>query len=436
MALTELINSPSSNVFRRAYIKRKSATTGLYESDWQSISPYVIKWGSIRSGVDDVRLNRFVQSGINLTVNNNDGKFNDENNRNSLWSGYLTRVGTLVKIEAGYETNENSIGWGFPWGQAWGATTEYPTDSSQGIFIMNQEMPISTDNKIKLPCSSLKSVFDGVKANEITGLGATNTASGLVEIIKNHTDGSGNFIFRQYISDTSWDIQATTNNYNVATSTSLDNKGSAWDFMVKLSEAEGYVLYIDRFGHIHFSDRTENTTASQFSFFGQGFPKQNVIKLDAYREALNKVYSSIRLKHLQADTNTSYVTAGTTTVISPDNVQWKYGADIYNFENTFIQDTATAQTIADNLFDEFSEVKNELDFKAKFHPSIDILDRVDMNYYSYDLAGKTLWDGFNWDEANWAVEGDNFDWDNKQFKILSKNLNLDNFSETFKVREI
>ncbi|MCK5358554.1 MAG: hypothetical protein KAJ48_09180 [Elusimicrobiales bacterium] len=432
--LTELINQPSSDVFRRAYIKRKLATTGLYESEWQSISPYVIKWGSIRSGVDDVRLNRFVQSGINMVVNNNDGKFNDENNRNSLWHNYLTRYGTLLKIEAGYKTHEN-VGWGFPWGFGWGLSHEYPTDSCQGIFVMDQEMPITTDNKINLNCSSLQSVFDGVKANEIVGLGPTNTASGFITLIKNHWVG-GKYIFRQYISDTSWNIQSTSNYYNLGTTTTLDNEGSVWDFMVKLSESEGYVLYIDRFGHFHFSDRTPNTTASQFSFYGQGFPKQNIIKFNSYREAFNRVYSGIRLKHLQADTNTSYVSAGTTTVISPDNVQWKYGADVYKFENTFIQNTTTAQTIANNLFNKHSVVKNELNMIAKFNPALMPLDYIDVNYHSYDLVGKTLWDGFNWDEDSWANESENFDWDAKNFKILSKNFNIDNFSENYRMREV
>lgn len=436
MALADLINAPVSTVFRRAYIKRKSSVTGLYESTWQSITPYVIRWGNIRTGIDDVRLNRFTLSGISLQVDNKLGKFNDENNANSLWSGYLTRYGTLLKIEAGYQTMPGGDGWGMPWGDSWGGgATEYPTTTTQGIFIMDQEVPITPDNKITLNASSLKSIFDGVKANEIAGLGATQTASNLLAKIRDHTAG-GSYIFRQYISAASWDIQATTNNFNIAASTSLDNEGTAWDFMTKLAEAEGYVLYINRLGVLVFSDRTPNTSASQFSFYGQGFARPNIIRVDSYRESFNKLYNNIRLKHLSPDTTTSYVVAGTTTSITPANVQWKYGARIYEFENTWANNTAAAQAIVNNMFTEFSSVKNEAILKTKFHPEIDPLDRVDVSHYSYNLANKTLWDGFDWGGEKWAEEGENFDWDEKAFKVLSKSINLDDFSEQFHLREV
>lgn len=436
MGLTELINNPVSRVFRRAYIKRRSASTGLLETDWQEITPYVIRWGNIQTGLDDVRLNRFNLSGANLVGDNKDGVLNDENNFNSLWYGYLTRYGSLLKIEAGYQTLPNAEGWGFPWGFAWGATTEFPTDPTQGIFILDQEIPISSTNQVQVQASSLKSIFDGVKANEVSGLGPTQTASELIETIRDHTDGSGSYVFRQYISAASWLIQTTTNYYNIATSTALDNEGTIWDFMVKMAEAEGYVVFINRFGQLVFGDRTPNTTASQFSFYGQGFARPNVISVQSYREALNKVYNSIRLKYKPEDTTTSYITAGTTTVITPSNVQWKYGARVYSLENTWIVNTATAQTIANGLFTEFSPVKGEVDLTAKFHPELDPLDRVDVSHYSYSLANKTLWDSFDWDGDNWAVEGENFDWDNKAFKVIAKSLNLDDFSETFKLREV
>lgn len=439
MGLTELINQPVSKVFRRAYIKRKSVTTGLYEADWVNITPYVIKWGSITCGVDDVRLNRFTLGGISLQVDNSTGKFNPETNANSLWYGYLTRYGTLLKIEAGYQTLPGSAGWGDAWGFAWGAdSTEYPDTPTQGIFIIDQEIPITDNNQISLVASSLKSVFESVKATEVAGIGAVQTASDLITLIRDHTDGAGTAIFQQFISTGAWSIQSTTNNYNFATSTSLavQDLGTVWGFMEKLAESEGYVLYINRLGSLVFSDRTTNTSTSQFSFYGQGFPRQNIIKVTNHREALNKVYNAIKLKYLSPDTTASYVTAQTSTAISPANVQWKYGARIYEFENTSIANTATAQAIVDNMFTEFSEVKSEVDLVAKFHPEIDPLDRVDVSHYSYSLVGKTLWDTFDWDDDEWAIEGDNFDWDGKLFKVLSKTINLDNFSENLKMREV
>jgi hypothetical protein len=90
----------------------------------------------------------------------------------------------------------------------------------------------------------------------------------------------------------------------------------------------------------------------------------------------------------------------------------------------------------DRLFTEFSAVKSEVDLVSKFHPELDPLDRVDVNHYSYSLADKALWNGFNWGGSMWSREGENFDWDGKQFKILSKSIDLNNFTETFKMREL
>jgi len=62
---------------------------------------------------------------------------------------------------------------------------------------------------------------------------------------------------------------------------------------------------------------------------------------------------------------------------------------------------------------------------------------VEFSYRSYDLVEQTLWDQFNWDEADWADEsGEIFDWDNIEFKILSKNVNLDNFTTQFILRRL
>lgn len=419
-----LIRRPIHTAFRKAYVKRRDATTALYETTWYDITEFVKKWGSYRTAIDDLRLNRFTQSGITLTMRNDTGAFNTEDNINSIWNGYLTRYKSLIKIEGGYYDGKADI-------------TGLPTNPSLGIFIMNDEIPIDTArNQAVIKCRSLTSIFDEVRASEITGLGTTQTASQLIAKVRDHTDGSGSLIFRQIISQSSWTIQSTTNYYNFATSTALENQ-SAWDFMVKLAESEGFIVYVTRLGGIEFSDRNANTTASQFDFFGNGFPRPNIIELTEYKEAINKYYNFIRLKYQEEDTLTSYVESGSTTVINPSSTAWKYGVRTYQFENTFIPNTTTAQTISDNLLTEFGTLKNELSLEALFIPHLDISDRVGVNYRSYDITKASLWDQMFWDIDNWdAEEGENFEFEDEQFKILSISTNLDQFTTTFKLREV
>jgi hypothetical protein len=416
------IGKANMDVFRRCYIKRRSASTGLYETDWYEITEFVKNWGSFKRSVDDIRFNKFTHSAVTLTMRNDTGAFNREDNPSSIWFGYLTRYRTLVKIEGGYIDSTGA---------------ELPADPSLGIFIIADEIPIdASNNEAVVQCRSLVSVFDEVRAIEVAGLGATLTADQLIARIRDHTDGSSNFIFQQFITSTAWTIQSATTNYNLATTTTLGDL-SCWALMEKIAEAENYILLINRTGGFEFRDRSERTTTAQFSFEGLGFPNPNIIQLDSFKEALNRYYNFFRLKWLEDDTTTSYVTAGTATAISASNTAWKYGARVYDFENDFFQVTATAQSVVNNLFNQNTTVKNECMLKAKFIPHLEISDKVEISYLSYAINNDTtLWDLFNWDEANWATEGDIFDLFHDEFVISSIQTDLNSFRTNFTLREI
>lgn len=430
MGIEYEINRPVSTVFRKAYIKRRSNTTGLYESTWYEITDYIKKWGTMQNTIDSVRLNNFKHSGISITCRNDEGKFNPHGHVNSLWYGYMPRPRTLLKIEAGYEDDSG---------------TELPTDSSQGVFILTNEVPINAiNNEATLNFKSLVSMFEEELATNVAGLGATQSASDLITKMRDHTDGSGNLIFRQVISQASWTIQTTTTNYNPATTTSLDGL-SCWELMNKLAESEGYILIINRTGGFEFRDRDERTSTSQFSFYGLRHRDQNVIKLSEYLEPINKYYNYFRLKFLSPDTSTSYVTAGTTTTIDPSSTAWMYGLRKYKFENTLIPNTATAQSIADARLSQYDMIKEEIKITTNFIPHLEISDKVLFSYRSYDLGETSLWDQFDWasdtaslpEDAEWAGEsGEIFDWQNEEFKILSKITNLDKFTTDFVLRRL
>lgn len=420
--LATLITKPVATVFRRAAIKRRSVTTGLYETDWFDITDLVKSWGTFEAAVDDVRLNNFTHSGLTLVVRNDEGQFNPESNARSLWFGYLTRYRTLVRIEAGYYDEDGA---------------ELPADPTQGIYLMDGEIPISgLTNEAVLQCRSLASVFDEVRSVDVAGLGATQTADQLVARIRDHTDGAGNFVFRQFVTNTAWAIQSTTIFYNLATTGALASL-TCWGLMGKMAEAEGFILLINRTGGLEFRDRDERTTTAAVILYGQGFPRQNIIGLADYKEALDKYYNFFRFKWRPDDTATSYVMAGTQTAVSPGNLSWKYGSRVYDFENDFFQTTLTAQAVVDGLFAEFSALKEELTVVAKFLPDVEISDRVTLNYKSYDIAGTTLWDSFTWDEDNWAVDlGENFEWIEQPFKVLSRSNNLERFTTTLRLRAV
>jgi hypothetical protein len=421
MGLETEINKSSANIFRRAYVKRRSADTGLYESDWQDITAYVKKWGSISAAVDDVKLNEFTYSGISLLVSNDEAKFNREDDEQSLWNGYLTRYKSLIKIEAGYTADDG---------------TEYPTVSTQGIFIITNEIALrGNTNDVQLRGKSLISVFDEVRASDIASITGTMTASEVVTSIRDYTDGSGNYIFQQFISAGAWTIQTTTNNY-VFNDTSALQDLSCWGLMSKLSESEGNILMINRTGGFEFRNRDPRTTASSFDIRGLGYRNMHIKSIPSFKEALNKTYNYFRVKFDEADTTTSFVVAGTTTSVDASNPSWKYGQRTYEMTNIFM-DSVTADAVASNLYSLFATPKNEVSIDTKFVPHLEILDRLALYHRSYSIMGATLWDRFNWDEANWASQaGENFDFDGENYKVLSRKINLDNLTNNFILREI
>lgn len=423
-ALQTLVGRPVMSTFRRAEIKRRSASTGLFESSWTDISEFVKSWGSFESSVDDVRLNKFTQSGLTLVVRNDGGDFNIETDGNSLWNGYLTRYRTLVRIQAGYLNEDGD---------------ETPTETTQGIYILSEEVPISAEtNDAVLNCRSLVSIFDEVRAVEVAGLGTAQSASDIIARIRDHTDGSSRFVFREFITSTSWTIQTTTAQYNLATTGSLANF-TCWDLMTTLAESEGNVVLVNRTGGVEFRTRDERSSTSAFDLYGLGFPEMNIIRVAETKEALNRYFNFFRLKYLTPDTSASFVTAGTTTTVDASSTAWKYGNRVYQFEAVdLFPDTAAAQSVVDGLLsDAGSGPVKEATLMCKFLPSVEVLDRVSGNYHSFSMNGTTLWDFFDWDTGYWDAEtGENINWTDKAFKVISKVTDLDQMTTALKVQEI
>ena len=110
--INTLIKAPKSNVFRRALIKRRDATTGLFENDWVNISKDVKSYGKITQQLDSSRRYKFTFGNAKLVMENSRGEYNPHTDLGSLWYGYLNQQRTLVKIEAGYlfsQKNANGI---------------------------------------------------------------------------------------------------------------------------------------------------------------------------------------------------------------------------------------------------------------------------------------------------------------------------------------
>ena len=62
-----------SRVFRRIFVKRRDASSGLFESTWQDISIDVKNWGKIRREIDGVKYSKVKFSDVMVKMNNFSG---------------------------------------------------------------------------------------------------------------------------------------------------------------------------------------------------------------------------------------------------------------------------------------------------------------------------------------------------------------------------
>lgn len=433
ITINSIINSPVKFPFRKLEIKRRQSSDSLYEPNWQDITKYVTRWGTYETSIDDQRINQFVHSGFTFSVKNDYGEFNPEYDGASLFFGYFTRYRTLVRLSAGYTD---------------GSGNQYPSDPVQGIFIMSGEIDIAPANKeVQINCKSIVSPFQEARIVEVPNLGSTMTSSDFMSKIRDATDGSNNYLFRTFITSTSWSIQTTTTYMNLASSSAFTGDLSVWEFMNKLAEIEGFVIYATRSGGITFSDRLPNQESPVFSLNGDGWRDPNIIKINSFKEATNKLFTHIRFKYSEADTETSFLEAGTSTSIDPRSIEWKYGRRTYEIENELFQNTATAQAQIEHVIGEFSNLRNELNLDCVFMPHIEVLDMVDVNHN--ETSNTSL---YNWDQYFWAADTTTSDVSNvlfwasetsasilfrqKRFKVLSRRTNLDQFVTTFNLREV
>lgn len=468
LPILSLIKAPTSDVFRRAFIKRRDAITGLYESDWLDITSDMIKFGKVRNQVDSVRLYKFTFSNLTFTVNNKEGRFNPETFESSHWYNYLNPQRTLFKIEAGFKktTLDESTGiyarselpGQVVWDEAiWddsGSLWDYDEDSTIFIGIIKGDIPYFDTNEITFNAAPLMSVFQDFPAKNLSFYTSTGmTASRFMEGLRDQQDGFGSYIFRQFFGDTTtnWEIEATTNVYsNLNTSTSNDiYTKSTWDIIEKLSEAENFVPFISNDGKFKFKSRAVNSSSLAFEFYGAGHFNteygHTMKNNSSYGKKVSKYHSAVEVKWKNEDTTSSYELVESSYFVSPNSNPYVLGEQKLSIENFFIQSATVANLIATNIYNDYSALKTEVEFSTSFIPQLNLFDRFSISYDSSEQSQNSLWDQNNWADSVTSSDND-LVWDNtvsdpvtldgQEFKFLSLEIDLDNLETKILAREV
>lgn len=455
MAATILkeIQNPKGKVFRKLWVKRRLASTGLFETDWQEITKDVKSWGSISKSIDNVRYSRVRFSDASIVVANDYGRYNPESDESSFWYGYASQNRSMVKIEAGF-INQTCSASGI-----W-TNTFLPSDPTVFVGVLQGDIELGASNEVLLPVTPLLQVFRDFSTRNLSGLTTTGmTASQFIGVLRDQTDGAGGFIFRPFFGDTTanWNYTSSSIVYADLTSTITSAQpqvgGSdeyeqndflqmnVWDAIEKLAEAENSIPYITRDGKFKFVDRTANTTTAAFGFYGRGFNNRyhgiTIKKVNSYKTKVSDFYSRVELKWQNLATTTAVVSTQTAMVVGNNNA-WNYGHRTFSLDNNWVATVTSARTLASSIFDAVSTVNRELNFDTSFVPHLEVLDLVSLNYDSTELDPNSRWDMANWaadntntaDDLIWAG-GDAMAFVNNEFKLTAIDINLDTFECNF-----
>jgi hypothetical protein len=425
VSILSCIKRPSARVFRRLYFKRLQQN-GDYETDWQEIpGRYVKSWGNVQYSLEDIKPNHFKYSSNEMSLLNNDGYFSRETQAQSFFYGFLGIHKTLVKIDAGYIDTDG---------------TEYPTSPTLFMGVIDvKNSKYSSDNIVKFKADHISKIFDDLPADQIPGMGTTQTAHTIVGRIRDYVDGNGTEIFQKYITSGAWNLTATTAYYNPATSTSLQNE-TCWGLMKKLAEAENYVLYVDNTMSLWFKERSNIPASITFHFSGVGDANKawghTIMKSINVDDGYDRIYNRIKVKWDKDETTSSYYIYNENWTWGDSSSSYRFGVSEYSYENTFISSLTTAQNIATSIFNEFSEPKTLVTFDSKFVPQVELLDLISLTYRSHvPIDTGSLWGKFNWGSGTWGkYKSYNININNDEFYVTEVRHNLDKFVSTFKAR--
>lgn len=458
--IEKAIKAPVNNAFRRFLIKRRDEITGEFEDTWQDLSDKVKKWGKVRAAIDSERINKFRFSTMSLKCLNDRGTFNPADDKDSFWFGFGEQQRSLVRIEAGFFSDTQSSGgvWArselpsnAKWDDAMWDVDIWDADNALFTGILWGDIELDESNEVKLRVKPLSQVFRDYSARNLSGYNNSLTASDFMRLVRDHTDGSGNFIFRPFFGNTTanFEIASTTvtfSNLNTATAKDVRN-ATVWDVMEKLAEAENHVVYVDKQGVFKFQPRDAAQSTTVYELHGVGSTDNQfghtVKRINRFGKRLTKFYSRVELQFQEGDTVTSFKVKESSLAVSGANTAWNLGERTLSINNVWIPDSATADTIATTVFNEVSSFNNEIELSASFVPHLDVLDRFSVTYDSSEFDQGSLWDvnvwadsagGTNFDnELVWDESGGNaLRLDGTEFKFLEFEQDLDKLETTFK----
>jgi hypothetical protein len=154
------------------------------------------------------------------------------------------------------------------------------------------------------------------------------------------------------------------------------------------------------------------------------------------KKPYSKIFNRVRVKYEKDETTTSYYEKRETWNWGDSTSSFLYGVRTYNVENEFL-DITTAETIADNIYTQYKDLKKEIHLNSKYVPHLGLNYNVTLTHKTKIVEGDDQWYRFNWGEGIWGNRlGYNINIENEEFRIISLEHNIDRIYTKVVLREI
>lgn len=309
--------------------------------------------GSIRRSIDaaDYDIGVFTFSDLELVGLNFNGYFNEEDSRSIFPSGR-----DLCKVRVVFENVEmvrNSSGT---------VLSETITDTVTFRGLINEEgtrLDLTTET-IRFKVLSRDSVLRTTKISSgvvVSGMSFKQALEAILNVPR----------ITSVLNFDADNIQPKLN-LTIDEGDFFDDK-SVKEALDKLLFASNSVLLIEDIGDIIVKSRDPLTTRPLVSLYSKNdlHRRENVIDITAYNQGKQRMFTSVVINDFERS-NSAFVQT--------------FGLRQKKFDLDFITDSFKAQTIADELVDEFKTPKIELNVKVstELSKTIQLLDRVSVNY--------------------------------------------------------
>lgn len=355
----------------RLYFKRLLVSTGLYETEWVEITPYVVQFPAVSKSMgDNIALSEYLVASSRIVLDSTMRTFADSSDPLSAFfigNGYLSRYKTKYKLSTFIIEDDD---------------TELNVDNN--FYISSGEPQTGFNNAVTI---SVQDMLYVLKTESADGTALTGDVDNMISQVLEIEDGSGNRIFDRFcegaIDADRYVIPSssvTVDGFTVA------DQESVFDTIKKLCTfIDGYIFF-NTDGNFEVKVNRDATASSQWTFNAYAAKNDYGVNVSeiSMTDGTSKIYNTSVIKY--GATLASSVSSTTSFTVGDGSARDIHGQKIFTADFKEVTTAPVAQAIADIVVTNRAEPKRIFYLKAS--PAfLAVSDKVTLNSEGPHILG-------------------------------------------------